>query len=53
MLLLRRFINGDTVSEEVNVDELDFNLVEIFLKTYLIDPATYKIEIRRFWEQPK
>lgn len=49
MILIRRFTDQDTVAEEQEVDEIDFDMLVIYFKEYLMNPTTYDVRTRRFW----
>lgn len=49
MILVRKFSSGDKVEVEQELDEIDFDLVSLYVKTWLADSNTYKVELKRFW----
>lgn len=31
---------------------MDFDVFILYLKQFLMDPSTYKVEVKRFWTKP-
>jgi hypothetical protein len=50
MILIRALDENSNTSKEVKIDEIDFDLVVVYLKSLLIDHTVYKVEVMRFWD---
>ena len=52
MIQLRKFTSPDEVEGSMELDELDFDVFILYLKQFLMDSSTYKVEVKRFWTKP-
>ena len=50
MILIRALDEQGNTSREVKIDDIDFYLVVVYLKSLLIDHTVYKVEVMRFWD---
>lgn len=51
MLLLRKYQSAeDPEPKELQIDEMDFELLTMFLKEYLKDEEVHHIEVIRLWQ---
>ncbi len=50
MLLLRKYLSAsDEAPEEIQIDDLEFELLTVFLKEYLKSDETHHVEVTRLW----